>query len=121
LLYDGEPASVYTIKLFSYEFLSLKHLETEVLTVKSSYETKHVPDNRLMKEFMKRHYPNAIYKVLKGIPENEIIEYLKTQSKNTLVVLGAYQRGMVSRWFRPSMADVLMKELKLPLFVTHSR
>ena len=39
----------------------------------------------------------------------------------SLVVLGAYQRGMVSRWFRASMADVLMRDLKLPLFIAHSK
>lgn len=121
LLYDGEPTSVNAIKLFSYDLLALKHLETEILTVKNIYQTMHVPDNRLMKEFVKRHFPKAVYKVLKGLPENEIIEYLKTQSQNSLVVLGAYQRGMISRWFRPSMADVLMKELKVPLFMVHSR
>jgi nucleotide-binding universal stress UspA family protein len=121
LLYDGEPTSVNAIKLFSYDLMALKHLETEILTVKNIYQTMHVPDNRLMKEFVKRHFPKAAYKVLKGLPEDEIIDYLKTQSQQTLVVLGAYQRGMISRWFRSSMADILMKELKIPLFMVHSK
>jgi len=70
---------------------------------------------------MKRHFPKASYTVLKGDPEAEIVNYLKAQRTNPLVVLGAYQRGMVSRWFRPSMADLLMKELKLPLFIAHAK
>jgi nucleotide-binding universal stress UspA family protein len=74
----------------------------------------------LMKEFMKRHYPKAVYKILKGVPENEIISYVKNQQHQALLVLGAYQRGRISRWFRPSMADQLMKNLKTPLFIVHT-
>jgi nucleotide-binding universal stress UspA family protein len=121
LLYDGEPTSVYAIKTFSYLLPVLKYLDTEVISVKDLNQTRHVPDNRLMKEFMKRHYPRASYKVLKGIPEIEIIDYLEGKEKNMLVVLGAYRRGAVSRWFRPSMADTLLHELKVPLFIAHNK
>ena len=54
-------------------------------------------------------------------PEEEIIKALKLQSENALVVLGAYRRGTVSRWFRVSMADILMKEISLPIFVAHNK
>ena len=121
LLYDGEPSSVTAIRSFSYLLPSLKKLETEVISVTSPKQSLHVPDNRLMKEFMKRHFPNAGYAVLQGIPELEILRHLKAQDKSTLVVLGAYGRGMVSRWMRASMADKLMQELKMPLFITHSK
>jgi len=118
-LYDGEPSSVYAIKMFSHVLNSLKNLPVEVLSVKSSDQSLHVPDNALMKEFMKRHFPNASYTVLKGEAESEIISYFKAQHENILAVLGAYKRGMISQWFRESMADVLMKQFKIPLFVAH--
>lgn len=121
LLYDGEPSSVHAIKMFSYLLPQLKHLETEVISVKPTVSSLHLPDNRLMKEFMKRHFPNATYTVMKGLAEIEIIEHLKKQASNTLVVLGAYKRGTVSRWFRESMADTLMRQVKLPLFVAHNK
>lgn len=121
LLYDGEPSSVTAIRSFSYLLPSLKKLETEIISVTSPKQNLHVPDNRLMKEFMKRHFPNAVYSVLQGMPELEILRHLKAQEKSTMVVLGAYGRGMVSRWMRASMADKLMQELKMPLFITHSR
>jgi nucleotide-binding universal stress UspA family protein len=70
---------------------------------------------------MKRHFDNVSYKVIKGAAEEEIVKYLKGVTANALVVLGAYRRGMVSRWFRPSMADLLMKEVKLPLFIAHNK
>ncbi|HLK30038.1 MAG TPA: universal stress protein [Puia sp.] len=121
LLYDGKPSSVHAVRTFSYLFETFNNMETEVLSVKLVYEGLHLPDNKLMKEFVKRHYPDASYQVLQGMPESEIVKYLKKQNKNVLVVLGAYSRGMVSRWFKASMADVLMKELKVPLFIAHSK
>ena len=121
LLYDGEPSSVYAIKMFSYMTGAFKDLPTEAVTVKKSDQTLHVPDNKLMKEFMKRHFPAADYIVLKGDAESEIVKHLELQKQNTLIVAGAYRRGTVSRWFRESMADVLMKNLKYPLFIAHNK
>jgi nucleotide-binding universal stress UspA family protein len=119
LLYDGEPASVYAIKTFSYLFAGIANLEVEVVSVKGIKDTLHVPDNHLMKEYMKRHFPKATFTVLRGDAENEIVKQLKGRNKNLLIVLGAYNRGMVSRWFRPSMADILMEKLNKPLFIAH--
>jgi nucleotide-binding universal stress UspA family protein len=121
LLYDGEPSSVHAIKMFSYLLPQLKHLDTEIISVNPVNATLHLPDNKLMKEFMKRHYPKAKYTVMKGWAEDEIIKHLKQAQENSLVVLGAYRRGTVSRWFRESMADILMKEVKLPLFIAHNK
>jgi nucleotide-binding universal stress UspA family protein len=119
LLYDGEPSSVYAIKTFSYVFSGLNDLDIQVVSVRSIKDTMHVPDNRLMKEFMKRHFPKAEFTVLRGDGATEILDQLKGKEENLLVVLGAYNRGMVSRWFRPSMADILMEELNKPLFIAH--
>jgi len=121
MLYDGEPSSVHAIKMFSYMFPLLKEHPTEVICAKGLYGDLHVPDNRLMKEFMKRHSPKAEFTVLKGHAEKEIVTHLKKEKENILIVLGAYRRGTVSRWFRQSMADVMMKELKSPLFIAHNR
>lgn len=119
LLYDGEPSSVFAIKMFGYLMPSFGEKPIEILSVKSQGQNKHLPDGRLMKEFMKRHFPSAENKVLEGDAETEIVKYLENKHQNELVVLGANRRNVVSRWFRPSMADVLMRELKTPLFIAH--
>jgi nucleotide-binding universal stress UspA family protein len=122
LLYDGGPSSVYAIKMFSYLLPQLKPLETEVISVNPVNTTLHMPDHKLMKEFMKRHYPKAIFTITQGWAEDEIVRHLKQEQQvNALVVLGAYRRGTVSRWFRESMADILMKEVRLPLFIAHHK
>jgi nucleotide-binding universal stress UspA family protein len=121
LLYDGEPSSVHAVRTFGYLFEPIKHFETEVITVKGAEESMHVPDNKLIKEFIKRHYPKAEYIVLKGQPEDEIIKYLQRQKKDPMIVLGAYRRSKFSRLFRPSMADHLLHHLKMPLCIAHNK
>lgn len=120
-LYDGEPSSVHAIKMFSYILPQLKEYPAEVMCVNSPKSTLHVPDNKLMKELMKRHFPDPTYTVLKGNAETEIVEYIKKQKGISLIVLGAYCRGRLSRWLRESFADVLMREIKLPLFIAHNK
>lgn len=121
MLYDGEPSSVHAVRTFSYLFESIKHFDTEIVTVKRPEESLHVPDNKLIKEFVKRHYPKAEYIVLKGVAEDEITNYLHRGKENAMVVLGAYRRSKFSRLFRPSMADYLLMHLKLPLFIAHNK
>jgi len=121
LLYDGSPTSVYAVKMFCYLLPQCTKLPAEVISVKNMSKDMHLPDNRLMKEFMKRHFPQAAYTVRKGIPEEEILDIVKGQQENVMVVLGAYRRGEVSRWFRASMADKLMKGVKVPLFIAHNK
>jgi hypothetical protein len=121
LLFDGEPSSVHAIKMMSYTLPSLITLPVEVVTVRTSDQEIHLPDNKLMTEFMKRHFPSATYTPLKGLAETEILKYLKKQKGHPMVVLGAYRRGKVSRWFRASMADILMKEVNFPFFIAHNK
>lgn len=121
MLYDGEPSSVYAVRNFGYLFEFATRLETEVITVKAPEESMHVPDNKLVKEFIKRHFPKAEYVLLKGLAEDEIIKYLHREKKDPLIVLGAYKRNKLSRLFRPSMADYLLEHLKMPLFIAHNR
>jgi nucleotide-binding universal stress UspA family protein len=121
LLYDGGPSSVFAVKMFSYIFGSLKSLPVEVLTVKDKMEGSHLPSNKLMREFLKRHFPSAEYVIKKGNAEEEVLGHLRFHKGNELVVLGAYRRSEISRWFKTSMADILIRELSTPLFIAHNK
>ena len=121
-LYDGGPSSLYAIKMFSYLFGNFMDMPVEVFTVKDRYMANlRVPDNKLMREFVKRHFPNASYTVVKGNGEEQIVGHLQNHKENELVVLGAYRRSELSRLFKISMADILMKELDTPLFIAHNK
>jgi nucleotide-binding universal stress UspA family protein len=119
LLYDGKPSSVYAIKMFNYMVPWLQNKKTEVVSITDPRDIAELPDEELVEEFIKCHYPTASYTLLKGDAEEEIINYLKGGNPNTLVVCGAYQRSQLSRWFKTSMADRLMSEINMPLFVAH--
>jgi hypothetical protein len=120
MLYDGSPSSVYATRSFSYLFESQKH-DIDIITVKSLDDSLHVPDNKLMKEYIKRHYPDAAYTVTQGYAENEIVKYIHLQKKGVMIVLGAYRRSRLSRLFKPSMCDYLLQHTNVPLFVAHNK
>ena len=121
VLYDGQPVSVFALKMFNYIFGENDGSHVEILSISTGDQSMHTPDSRFIKEYLKRQLPKTKYTVLKGYPDEQIVNHLKEKPAGTLVVLGAYRRGKVSRWFRESMADVLMSELKLPLFIAHNR
>lgn len=118
LLYDGNPSSVYAAKMFSYLLPEIKKLPLEVISVESDKEVATIQEPELIQEFIGAHFPGAVIKSLRGDPETEIVNYLEDRV-HTLAVLGAYKRNMVSRWFKASMANILMEETNLPLFIAH--
>jgi nucleotide-binding universal stress UspA family protein len=116
-LYDGNPPSVYAIKAFSYLLTSFCKLPLEILTVKQSRSTPDISDKYLMNDWIKKYYMQISYKEAEGDPEDVIIQYAKTQKVNPLFIVGARPQGVLSPWFRESMADILIKKLQAPLFV----
>ena len=121
LLYDGRPSALYALKMFSYLFGNFQDLPVEVYTVNDRMDNNNLPDNKLMREFIKNHFPKATYTVAQGYAEEQILGYLRKHNENELVVLGAYRRSELSRWFKTSMADILMRDLDTPLFIAHSK
>lgn len=117
-LYDGEPTSVHAIKMFNYILPAMAGYKLKVVYGNWIGVGNHMPDNQLLKELLKRHYESVEHIVLKGDPETEILNYLGNQIETPLVILGAYQRNMMSRLFKPTLANALMKELRVPLFIS---
>ncbi len=121
-LYDGGPSSVYAAKMYSYLFQKSPVIPVEVLTINEpKAEAVFVPDKQLLKSFIKQHYPKAKFVMGKGNAEDQILRFLTKGNGTELVVLGAYRRSEISRWFKESMADVLMRELQIPLFIAHNK
>ena len=121
LLYDGRPSSVFAIRMFNYMMPWMQEMKTEIITVYDPKDRPEFPDDPLIKEFIKCHYPAASYTLLKGDPQELISAYLKTTAPECMVVMGAYERNLVSRWFKTSMADILINELSAPVFIAHQK
>ena len=119
LLYDGKPSSVHAIKMLNYILPEMNGLPIELLCAKHDTASLHLPDNKLLKEWMKVHYPGIVYKVIKG-DEKELVGMLSIEDPGTLVVTGAYHRSNLSMWLHPSLADFLVRETKAPVFISHA-
>ncbi|GEP93592.1 hypothetical protein CTE07_52370 [Chitinophaga terrae (ex Kim and Jung 2007)] len=119
LLYDGSPSSVYAIKMYNYLLPSLQILPTTILSV--NRYGNHLKNKRLMRDFIENHFPEALYKVIPGSPDEEIPKYMALQPKGTIAVLGAYRRSTASRWFKESMADIILEAVPFFIFVAHHK
>jgi len=120
-LFDGKPNSVYALKMFAYLMAPHINMPVEVISVKPMDENTHLPEYKLLKELMKRHFSNISFTVVKGIPEIEIIKHLQNESLNFVTVIGAYRKSTISRWFKSSMADALANAFEMPLFIAHNK
>lgn len=115
--YNSTPSSMFAIKQFTYLFPELIKQKITVLNVRSVGEEA-FEEAFKMKEWMKEHYYDVEYVLLKGDPADQLFAYL-LEKKNGVVVMGAYGRGMLSRLFKPSHARLIIKTVNMPIFVAH--
>lgn len=120
-LYDGSPASIHALKMYGSHFRDFDFpLELIYVDNQKSGKKNSLPANKEIRKYLKMNFSNIQYTLLHGNAEEEISGYLKNNMENELVVLGAYKRSELSRWFKSSMADILMKETNAPLFIANS-
>jgi nucleotide-binding universal stress UspA family protein len=115
--YNGTSSSVFAIKQFTYLFPEFKHKKAIVVNVCDG-EVSAIEEQFKMKEWLSAHYEAVDFVLLKGDASDELFGYL-LERKNAIVVLGAYGRGILSRFLRPSHASLLMRTINLPIFIAH--
>ncbi|MHA4808616.1 hypothetical protein ACX0G9_10950 [Flavitalea flava] len=115
--YNGSKSSVFAIKQFTYLFPELKDKKAIVISVfRDGGEA--LEEQFKMKEWLKNHYSHVEFVILKGEPSDQLFAYL-IERKNGIVVMGAYGRTMLSRFFKPSHARLIVKTVNLPIFIAH--
>ncbi|GGA94701.1 universal stress protein [Puia dinghuensis] len=115
--YNGTASSVYAIKQFTSLFPQFHDKKVIVVNVRQD-EKYSIEDQFKMKEWLKAHYDNPEFVILKGEPADQLFGYL-IERKKAVVVMGAYGRSMLSRFFKPSQARLILKTINLPIFITH--
>lgn len=115
--YNSTASSLYAIKQFTSLFPELRKHKISVVNVRQD-ETPAIEDQFKMKEWLKAHYDNVEFVILKGQASDELFGYL-IDRKNTFVVMGSYGRNMLSRFFRPSQARLIIKTINMPIFIAH--
>lgn len=116
--YDGSESSVFAIKQFTYLLPEFSKEKALLLEVKNTSLQEFSEKDRRMMDWLHTHYSFVHYHSLNGDVKDELFTYLFMQKKK-LVVMGAYGRSLLSNLFRKSSADLLIRTVDLPLFITH--
>ncbi|MBS1623510.1 MAG: universal stress protein [Bacteroidetes bacterium] len=117
---DGSYSSVYAVKMFGYLFPELHGLKATVLSIEhasSHNQVSHDPD---IADMIKRKFDNVSYHIEYGKAADQLKAYISDHGSNTLVVMGAYGRNAVSRLWHQSLANGLIKDAKVPVFISHT-
>ena len=115
--YDSSKSAAFAIKQFTYLFPEFDDRKAIVLKVnKEGIWADH--DKYNLKEWLQNHYSAIAFEVLKGNAEDKLFDYI-FKRKNVFIVMGAYGRNALSKFFNPSHADLLIKTITQPIFISH--
>jgi nucleotide-binding universal stress UspA family protein len=115
--YNGTSSSVFAIKQFTYLFPEFRNKRAIVVNVRNDEENA-IEEQFRMKEWLAAHYDQVEFVVLKGNASDELFGFL-LERKDAIVVLGAYGRGILSRFLKPSHASLFLRTINLPIFIAH--
>lgn len=118
MCYDGGASSVFAIKQFAYLFPELEELKSTVISVNEK-SGNHLKEGQNFKDLIHSHFKNTDYIVLHGDSGDELVGYLKDHAQNAIVVMGSYGRNAIARVFHQSLSTRVIKELNVPVFITH--
>jgi len=115
--YNGSLSSIFAIKQFTYLFPEYFDKRVTVVQVNRDGIWSH-KDKEKLKEWLKNHYTDIHFLALEGKTESELMSFL-FRRKNMFIVMGAYSRNALSQFFNESTAEILIKTLTQPIFITH--
>jgi hypothetical protein len=117
LSYDGSESSVYAIKQFAYLFPEFTTQPTLLVYSKDELEDD-IPHAEYIEELAARHFPDLTIMKLHLDPKDFFADWISNK-KNAILVSGAFGRSSLSRVFKKSFVKDVIKEHKLPIFITH--
>ena len=118
LSYDGSHSSAFAIRMFNYVFPEWSDYKTFLVSINDT-KGNHLKENTNIRELMARHYGNVTYEIMRGDVSKEMKKFMKYNYSNSIVVMGAYGRNALSRLWRQSLANMIIKDIKVPVFISH--
>jgi nucleotide-binding universal stress UspA family protein len=118
LAYDGSYSSLYAMKFFSYLFPIWHSLPTYLVTIRAG-EDKQLDYREYAKSWLPQHFDHVEVEILQGKASEELSGFINRYIDNMIVVMGAYGRTAVSRFFRQSLANAILEKTAASLFITH--
>jgi ABC-type microcin C transport system permease subunit YejB len=95
----------------------LKEKKVSIIQVNETGEWPGKDKNKF-REWLQNHYTHLHFEALKGETENVLFDHL-FKRKNMFLVMGAYGRTSLSRFFKRSHADLLINTVTQPIFIAH--
>lgn len=116
--YDGSASSVFAIKQLTYLFPELNNKKVLLLEVKEQVKEELLEEHKRMMDWLRQHYHSVYYHAIEGNVKDQLFDFFFLKEK-MLIVIGAYGRSILSNFFHKSNADVLIRMIDLPIFITH--
>jgi hypothetical protein len=69
--------------------------------------------------WLNTHFTSLAIDVLKGDTKEAFKHCLDNAHPGSVIVMGAYGRSAVSRFFRQSFSNYIISQTNMPLFITH--
>jgi nucleotide-binding universal stress UspA family protein len=117
LSYDGKASCVHAIKQFAYLFPELCELDTLLVTAEE--ENKDIPMMDYITELVSRHFPVLTIEPLVGESRQSFGNWIAARPQS-LLVTGAFGRGELSSLFRQSFTTQVIRQHRVPIFITHT-
>jgi nucleotide-binding universal stress UspA family protein len=117
LSYDGSESSVFAIKQFAYLFPEFVQNPTLLVYAKNE-EGEEIPNMENAEEFAAMHFPDLTIMKLHFDPKEYFAAWTDVK-KNSILVSGSFGRSSLSRVFKKSFIKDVIKDHKLPIFITH--
>lgn len=115
--YNSSKSAAFAIKQFTYLFPEFDDRKVIVLRVnKEGVWADH--DKYNLREWLQNRYSAIEFEAVKGNAEDKLFDYV-FKRKNAFIVMGAYGRNALSRFLKPSHADLLIKTITQPIFISH--
>lgn len=117
LAFDGSESSVFAIKQFAYLFPELAD-NNSILVYANDDQEKDFPGKDYIQELVGRHFKNLTLFKLELNPRKYFNTWVN-EKKNPILICGAFGRSSLSQLFKKSFVADIIKEHKLPVYITH--
>jgi nucleotide-binding universal stress UspA family protein len=117
LAYDSTESSVFALKLFAYLLPEFTSNPTMLIYANIDGE-KAIPNESYMEELVGRHFENLTITKLEVDSRKQFNTWI-TDKRSVILVAGSFERSAISRLFKPSFVNEIIKEHKLPVFIVH--
>ncbi len=117
--YDGSAASVNALKLFIYLFPELKDRKVVIIEVHNEEVSDTSAKAKMMlEEWLEAHFQQHKFIEMEGDPESRLLAYTMN-CRHVFIIMGAYGRSGISRFFKSSTAQSILEVVPSPVFIAH--